>query len=98
MSVENQQILKYIPIANLLTIFFWIQLCYKTNVKHSQFFGELMKMFVCVIGYAVIQIVMATVCPLPILTAIVTCVSVYAFLFSISWLAVRAQIGILGNS
>ena len=97
MSVEKQQFLKYIPIANFLTVFFWVQLCYKMNVKHSQFLGELLKMFVCVIGYAVIQIVMTTVCPFPILTAIVTCASVYAFLFSISWLSIRAQIRILEN-
>lgn len=98
MSIEKQNMLKFIPIVNFLTVFFWIKLCYEKNVKKTRFLGDLMVMFACGIIYSIIQILMNYFIPFPMLMGIVTCISVYLLLLAISWLAVHAQIKILRES
>jgi hypothetical protein len=98
MSIQKQHILKFIPILNFLSVFFWIKLCYEKNEKKVNFLCQLMKMFACGVGYSIIQITVNAIALPPVVMIIITCLSVYALLLGISCIAVHAQTNILKNS
>lgn len=49
MSIKTQKILKYIPIVNLLIMFFWIGAYYRHITKPSRFIINLLKIFAGII-------------------------------------------------
>ena len=73
MSIQKQHILKFIPILNFLSVFFWIKLCYEKNEKKVNFLCQLMKMFACGVGYSIIQITVNAIALPPVVMIIITC-------------------------
>jgi len=97
MSIKTQKILRFIPIVNFVTMFAWINLCFKKSVKQFDYIKNLIKMFLLIILITAVRIVCSFVFKNEMLDSIIMYISIYFYLLSMSFVSVKAQEDILAK-
>ena len=88
MSIQIQKWIRFIPVVNLLTMFCWINLCFKKSIKATDYVKELCKMFIFFFIISFIRIACSFTFKNELLDAIVTWISIYLYFLTMSWVAV----------
>ncbi len=95
MSIKTQKILRFIPIINFITMFCWIRLCFKKQVKTRTFIADEIKIIIGVLIITIIRIIISKILKSDNIDLIVTNISMYFYLLIIAWFSVKAQEKIL---
>lgn len=95
MSIKTQKILRFIPIINIITYYYWLRLCFKKPVRMKTFLADLLRIFLGILIITIIRIVISRILKSETIDLIVTNISIYFYLLVIAWFSVRAQEKIL---
>lgn len=95
MTIEKQKKLRFVPIVNFLTMFFWLGMCFEKAVRWIDFMKELVKIFAFGFLFALMRGVSAYFIQSEIGNRIAFFACVYMCLLAISWVSVGAQERIL---
>ena len=91
MTIKKQKIIKYIPIAQVITLFCWIGYYSKNNIKQSDFIKTMMKMFAFVLALTIPRIALNYIFNNDLLNNILFYVSIYPYFWGLATIAVADQ-------
>ena len=91
MSINKQKILRYIPIANLITMFFWVFLQHRSRYPMSSFVKQLFIMLGTVLLTTLPRIIASRFAGDSWIYTIVLYLFLYIQTLAIAFIAVRAQ-------
>lgn len=97
MSIKMQKKLRFIPIINIVTMFFWIRICSRKSIGTMDFIKELLKIFLGFIIITAFRIAISFILKNETLDKIVMYISIYFYFLVMSLGAVEAQEKILLN-
>ena len=91
MSIKTQKILRFIPIANILTLFYWGSLISKKPSNKPKATATILKMFFWILIITLGRLASVYFVKTAVLQNIILVVCIYLYFFSMSWVAVDAQ-------
>ena len=91
MSIKIQKILVFIPCVNLITLFCWFALCFKTQIRWIDYMKDCLKMFLVAAIITLIRIVCVMFISNDFIRSVLFLVWAYCFFSAIAWYAVRIQ-------
>ncbi len=91
MSIKTQRVLRFIPLINLVTMFFWIKMYYNKSLKHSNFMKALFTMFLIITLITIPRVIVHFLLDSYALECILSYLSVYLYMLGISFVAVADQ-------
>lgn len=91
MSIKTQRILRFIPLVNLATMFFWIKMYHDKPLKHSGFMKALFTMFLVCIVITIPRIAIHFLIDNNTINNLIFYLSSYLYMLGISFVAVADQ-------
>ena len=91
MSLKIQKVLQFIPILNIIMLYFWVNLCLEKSINFHKLFKDILKASIFCLVFLVLAILCSSISESKILDIIIALIYVYLFFVSISWVAIRAQ-------
>lgn len=91
MTIDKQKILKYIPIVQLATLFFWDRYARKNNVKLKERLKTDIKMVIFLLIITIPRMILHFVLKNELLDNIIFYISIYPTFLGLATLAVAAQ-------
>lgn len=91
MTIKKQKIIKFIPIIQFITMFFWIKYYQKNNIKYNDFFKTMLKMFAFLLVMNIPRMLLHFIFKSDLLDNIIFYICIYPYFLGLASLAVDDQ-------
>ena len=88
---RTQKIIWFIPVVNFITMFMWINTCMRMRTTMGDYLKTLLGMFFWMIVMTIPRIVLSVALDNNILDTVLAFITVPAYFYVLSFLAIRAQ-------
>lgn len=95
MSIEKQKIIRFIPMVNLITVAFWIELVLKQKLPVNYIMKPIIKVFISIIVILIPRIIIAKTVDSHLIDMIAFYVSAYLMSLVMAFVFVGEQIKLL---
>lgn len=91
MSIKTQKILQFIPIFNIIILYFWVKLLFEKSINMRESFKDFLKTCLFFFVITIARILCLFVFENKVLNIVVTLIYIYLFILSMCWVIIRAE-------